>query len=66
VILPAPARAALGSMKSQARSSISQSISSPTRISGGRPKNRVYQSSPAHGTKIIERPLGWPGFRRRS
>jgi hypothetical protein len=40
----APARAAFGSMKSQARSSISQRISSPTRISGGRPKTRVYQS----------------------
>jgi hypothetical protein len=32
--------------ESQARSSISQSTSSPTRLSGGRPKNRVYQSMP--------------------
>ena len=40
----APARAAFGSMMSQACSSISQSTSSPTRLSGGRPKNRVYQS----------------------
>ena len=42
-----PARARprrVRSMKSQARSSISQRISSPTRLSGGRPKNRVYQS----------------------
>jgi hypothetical protein len=31
-------------MNSQARSSISQRISSPTRLSGGRPKNRVYHS----------------------
>src|SRR6266508_831733 len=44
VIRPAPARAAFGSMNSQACSSISQSTSSPTRLSGGRPKNRVYQS----------------------
>jgi hypothetical protein len=34
----------VGSMKSQACSSISQSTSSPTRLSGDRPKNRVYQS----------------------
>jgi hypothetical protein len=48
VIRLAPARAAFGSMKSQARSSSSQRISSPTRrSSGGRPKNRVYQSMPA-------------------
>ena len=42
-----PARArlcAFGSMKSVACSSISHSTSSPTRWSGGRPKNRVYQS----------------------
>jgi hypothetical protein len=42
-----PARAAFGSTKSQACSSISQRISSPTRLSGGRPKKRVYQSMPA-------------------
>jgi len=34
-------------MKSVACSSISQRISSPARKSGGRPKNRVYQSMPA-------------------
>src|SRR5829696_1256621 len=44
VIRPEPARAAFGSMNSQARSSISQRVSSPTRLSGGRPKNRVYHS----------------------
>ena len=43
-ILPAPACAALGSMKSVACSSMSQSTSSPACMSGGRPKNRVYQS----------------------
>ena len=44
MIRPAPASATFGSMKSVACSSISQSTSSLTRKSGGRPKNRVYQS----------------------
>jgi hypothetical protein len=39
-----PPCAAFGSMKSQACSSISQRTSSPTRLSAGRPKNRVYHS----------------------
>src|SRR3954465_8715050 len=41
---PVPACAAFGSMNSHACSSISHSTSSPARKSGGRPKNRVYQS----------------------
>src|SRR5919106_423607 len=44
VIRPAPACASLGSMDRVAWSSRSQRISSPERVSGGRPKNRVYQS----------------------
>jgi hypothetical protein len=50
VILHAPARAAFGSMKSVECSSISQSTSSPTRLSGDRPKNPVYQSMLASGS----------------
>ncbi len=47
VIRPAPARTAFDSMNSHACSSTSHRISSPTRISGGRADNRVYQSMPA-------------------
>jgi hypothetical protein len=47
VIRPAPACAGFGSMKSVACSSTSQRISSPARMSGGRPNSRVYQSMPA-------------------
>ena len=56
---PAPARAALGSMKSQARSSISQSTSSPTRLSGTRPKNRVYHSMLASRSETGTPPKRW-------
>jgi len=41
VIRPLPARAGSGSMNSVACSSTSQRISSPTRVSGSRPKKGV-------------------------
>jgi len=42
-----PAPTAFGSMKRVACSLMSQRASSPARASGGRPKNRVYQSTAA-------------------
>jgi len=45
VMRPPSARVAFGSMNSQACSSISQSISWPTRRSRGRRNKRVYQST---------------------